>query len=589
MTHKNSSFSKQPGYDWKFWQRPLPEFPEGNHDWRFWWKEIHIAFIISLISIAFAVTIAPSSGFPAIYGLGAAIIGPIALYLFKGSNIVVCGCAAGLAPILFGAVTSLGMGDAEVGMSRTLGMIFFAGVFMLIIGYFKWAAWISSLFSHANVRGLLAAIAVMLIAGSMKTFTGVDFESHTPVTIFREAFIDGRVWLYDMTLVAVSVGILGFLFGVQALQRFVPQWLGPLQKVPPQFWALLPLIVIGYAVTIETKHLVQLPANPFADHLWPDFNLVQMARDGVLLSFIGYVALLTFVDTSESTATVQGIDRKDRYGRTSDLNRVAMAMGTANIVGGGFGVAISHIPGGAKSTTSAKLGTHTACMSVMMVAFVILEWIFLRDLINLLPQAGLKMIVAYSVLGLVGPHVWREVWHEGKDQFAVFVTTFAVSIGTGDIFFGLVAGFGLQLIIALGLIAWVSNHQLPRPQHPLNRLLALARVTIKLWWSSRDITIKCCDETGGCDIYFTGVWRGSHSLDKVFNLAQEHGRVRFHLGRETILAEGAMLELLHHFAETHDDAQVVYDRTLISVGGHEKATRFRSAYRGMNDDLAHSA
>ena len=69
---------------------------------RFWRDDLQAAFVLFPMSIAFGLGIASISGFPPMAGLVSAVVGMMALFLYGGSNIVICGAAAALAPILYG-------------------------------------------------------------------------------------------------------------------------------------------------------------------------------------------------------------------------------------------------------------------------------------------------------------------------------------------------------------------------------------------------------------------------------------------------------------------------------------------------------
>ena len=545
--------------------------PNGRFDTRFMAQDFRSGVILSFISIAFGLGIAQISGFPLMAGLVSAIVAPLIISLWGGSFIVVCGSAAALAPILAQSVQALGMGDDVLGYQRTLAVIIATGPVMYFIGQRKKAGYFAAFFSHSVIAGLLAAIAIILLTSRMSTFAGVKFHAHTFFGVLHEAFIEGRIVESNPQVLLTSAVVFGFLVVLTLLKKHVRL----LQAYPPQFWALPLLVVMAFAIPLEQQFRVSIPADLTAFHRLPDFNLFGMWGDGVLGAFALAIITLALVDTAESVATVRGIDRLDPYRRTSDVNRVVSGMGIANFVSGFLG-GLSNIPGGAKSTMSVMIGTKTAWgASIFCVGFVIIEVLLFRDFMNLLSQSGLAAIIVFTVLKMCSPAVWVKAWKTGIDQFAVFVTTFGLSIATGEILFGLIAGVLLQLVIVFYLSAKAAN-----PLHKGGRFGTYRRfgntfqVVWKLWWNPI-YRIECQEAT--CDVWFEGVSVFFRPLDKLFaEIPHNATKVRFHVyGDRVLLIDQPTLERLQHYVHGRMGAEIYHCGTLTSLSSYEGATRFR--------------
>src|SRR5215469_3510968 len=90
---------------------------------KYWRHDIVAGLVVSLISLPFSLGIAVASGAPPICGLISAIIAGFVLPFLGGSYVTISGPAAGLAPVLFVAMTALGRGDRVVGYPLLLGVI----------------------------------------------------------------------------------------------------------------------------------------------------------------------------------------------------------------------------------------------------------------------------------------------------------------------------------------------------------------------------------------------------------------------------------------------------------------------------------
>lgn len=541
----------------------------GRFDTRFWKADLKAAFILSFMSISFGIGIADISNFPLQAGLVSAVVALLVIGIMGGSYIVVCGSAAALAPILAGSVAELGGGNEMLGYQRTLAVIICTGPLMYLVGKKRYAGYFASLFSHSVTSGLLAAIAIILLTSRFSTFTGIKFDEKTLFGVFGEAFGDGRIFEANQTVLMVSLASFLFLAVLTLLKgRFKF-----LEAYPPQLWAIPFLFLVAALVPMEQKYLINIPADLTSFHMWPDFNFAAMSRDGVLAAFVQVVLTLAIVDTAESVATVLGIDRLDKYKRTSDVNKVVSAMGVANFISGFLG-GMSNIPGGAKSTMSAAVGTVTVWCSIFSAGFVVLLVLIGREYMNLLPQAGLAAIIVFTVMKMCWPTVWIHFWKTGRDQFAVFFTTFAVSIWTGDILEGLIAGVVVQLLSVVVLAAMavrLNNFE----DGVMKRFFATCQVVFEMLFSTV-AEVVCDREQNVCDVYLKGAHTFMHRLDRTLEqIPLDASVVRFHIGDGIYLVDHPTMEKLHQFIDSRGVGELFVCESLTAVSDHHTATRFR--------------
>ena len=509
-------------------------------DIQYWRDDLQAAFVLFPMSIAFGLGIASISGFPPMAGLVSAVVGMMALFLYGGSNIVICGAAAALAPILHGAVVELGHGDMILGYQRTLTVILMTGPIMFFFGHMGWTEKIASLLSHAVISGLLASIAIILATSRVSTFTGVSMDAKAPFDIIYEAVILGRVWAeYDPRVLWTSVATLVLLVLLTVLKgRFAF-----LKRYPPQLFAIFFVLALGFVIPFEQSERVAIPADLTSFHLWPDFNFVAMWEEGVLGVLIMTVLVLTAVDSVESMATTMGIDKLDPLRRKSDLNRVVSAMGLANFVSGLLG-GLSNIPGGAKSTMSAMVGAKTRLVSLFSIIFVISAVIFGRDVMNMIPQSGLAMIIVFTVFKMCAPSIWLHFFKAGPDQFLVFVSTFAVGAYTGHIEEGLIAGVLLQFLIVVGLSLYAVQ------KSDKGMFKAVLQVMLRLWTGPEVTVHQDPDQTRVYHVTISGIYAFCHSFQRVVDLVPADAEVvHFHIDEDTYLVDGAVLEQLHELSE----------------------------------------
>ncbi len=128
------------------------------------WADFRAGFISFLIALPLSIGIALASGAPASAGLLAAIVGGV-LGSFVGSgHVMINGPAAGLIVVVLDSVR-------ELGFSKTLAAIFFAGLLQIALGFFKAGRWMVGM-PTSVIHGMLASIGVTIVAKQIYVLLG---------------------------------------------------------------------------------------------------------------------------------------------------------------------------------------------------------------------------------------------------------------------------------------------------------------------------------------------------------------------------------------------------------------------------------
>ena len=112
---------------------------------------------VFLVALPLCLGIALASGAPLYAGILSGIIGGILVSLVSGSQLSVSGPAAGLSTLV--AATILSYGDYRV----FLLCVIVAGIFQVALGALRLGV-IANYFPSAVIKGMLAAIGILLIA-----------------------------------------------------------------------------------------------------------------------------------------------------------------------------------------------------------------------------------------------------------------------------------------------------------------------------------------------------------------------------------------------------------------------------------------
>jgi MFS superfamily sulfate permease-like transporter len=122
---------------------------------------------VFLVALPLCLGIALASGAPLYSGLLSGIIGGILVSLISGSQLGVSGPAAGLTTLVSASILSLG------NFQTFLLVVIVAGLFQIVIGLFKFG-FIANYFPSAVIKGMLAAIGIILISKQIPLALGYD-------------------------------------------------------------------------------------------------------------------------------------------------------------------------------------------------------------------------------------------------------------------------------------------------------------------------------------------------------------------------------------------------------------------------------
>jgi MFS superfamily sulfate permease-like transporter len=435
-------------------EQPRREKPQnGIAGLKYWRYDLRSGFMVALISLPFSMGIAITSGAPPVCGIVSAIIAGFLLPFLGGSYVTISGPAAGLAPVLFAGMISLGAGDVEIGYPRVLAAICVAGVLQLVLAKLK-VARLSAMFPAAAIEGMLAAIGLLIIVKQIPLFFGQKFEAHEFWEILAE--VPTRISTLDPQVFGLGVACLVLIFGLSALP-------GRLLKVmPPPVWAFfLGTLAAKLFLNLDASALIHVPEAPLANGVvFPDFQGV-LGNQSLWLSAGLLVFTLVLIDGTESLATIAAVDKLDPFRRKSDPDRTLSAMGVSNIASSMLG-GLTIIPGIVKSTANILGGGRTQWANFYNACFLLTLLVLGRDLINLVPMCVLASILAYVGYKLCGPKVWLHIAKIGKEQFVIFAVTVFVTVTTD-----LLIGIGVGVAMKYGLCLWHHlSDAVMRPANP---------------------------------------------------------------------------------------------------------------------------
>ena len=402
--------------------------------------------VVFLVALPLCLGIALASGAELFSGLLAGIIGGLIVGFVSGSHSSVSGPAAGLTAIVSAQITSLGSFEAF------LLAVFIGGLLQIGLGVMKAGA-LSSFFPSSVIKGLLAAIGVILILKQIPHVFGHDSDPEGEMSFVQP---DDENTFTELLRIADDVHPGATTIGLLSIVVLVG-W----GKIKPLKNSIIPaplvVVLMGVAINlffktlggqwvIEASHLVEVPiarsATEFLGFLtMPDFS--QLVNPAV---YVGGVTI-AIVASLETLLNLEAVDKLDPQKRVSPPSRELIAQGCGNVAAGLLG-AIPVTSVIVRGSVNCASGAKTK-MSALFHGFLLLVCVgFLPSYLNMIPLSALAAILLVTGFKLASPQLFKQMWSEGRYQFAPFIITL-VSIVLTDLLVGILIGLAVSVLFIL--------------------------------------------------------------------------------------------------------------------------------------------
>lgn len=404
-------------------------------------RDLTAGLVVFLVALPLCLGVALASNAPLFSGLIAGIVGGILVGLLSGSHSSVSGPAAGLTAVVAAQIILLGSFQAF------LLAVVLAGLIQIAMGVGR-AGFLAAFFPSSVIKGLLAAIGIILIYKQIFYVIG----SHRTPKGFEEFGED----LYTLHAGSAVIGILSVVLLVGWDKIKV------LKKSPVPSALLVVLLGVGLSFlfaqlgdgwAIGTSHLVDVPVADSVQDFWtrlqrPDFS--QWQNPKVYLAAITIAAVASL----ETLLNLQAVDKIDPRQRSSPPSRELWAQGVGNLVSGLLGgLPVTSVI--VRSSVNINAGSRTKLSAIFHGILLLVCVMFLAQQLNLIPLSCLAAILVVTGIKLASPDLVRQMWAEGRYQFAPFVITIAAIVLT-DLLVGVLIGLG----VSLSFILW-SNLRRP--------------------------------------------------------------------------------------------------------------------------------
>lgn len=486
-------------------------------------------------------------------GIIAGAVGGIIVGILSGSALGVSGPAAGLVTIVMGALTNLGS------FELFLLAVFVAGLIQIIAGFLKAGA-IAYYFPSSVIKGMLAAIGIILILkqiphafGFDKDFMGDEgFEQKDGHNTFTELYYAARFSSWGAIIIAIlSLGLI-LLF-----ERPFMKKIGLFKFLPGALFVVLVGILVNYLFSVYSpnwylkgEHVVSLPipkssADVVGLFTLPDWNGFANAQVYVVAFTIAIVASI------ETLLSVEATDKLDPFKRITPTNRELKAQGVGNAISGLIGgIPITQVI--VRSSANINSGGRTKMSSIIHGLILLISAIIIPQYLNLIPLSALAAILLMVGYKLAKPTLFVGMFKLGAEQFLPFLITVVAVVGLD-----LLKGIGLGLIIAFIFILYTYK------KYPIKMTFKELFRAFTQHNENGIIKVKLAKEVN---------FLNKGSLSKMLSELPDDSKIEID-GSESVNIDYDVLEILQDF-ESYAAPQKNIQVTLIgiskvtSVGGH---------------------
>lgn len=407
--------------------------------------DIPASIVVFLVALPLCLGVAVASDALPVTGLIAGIIGGIVTGFLSKSHLSVSGPAAGLTAIVAGAIGTLPSYEVF------LLSVVIAGIFQIILGFLK-AGIVGDFIPNSVIKGMLAAIGIILILKQIPHFLGYDKDPEGDETFLQpdkkntfseifEAFQHPTTGAIIIGLISISILLVYELKVIkkQKLTTFIP---GPLIVVVTGILLNKYFQTQQLQFAVKDDHLVSIP---LFDSIAGFFNsLPNPDWSGFANSSMWFTAVtLAVVASLETLLSIEAVDKLDPEKRMTPNNWELKAQGVGNIVSGLLGgLPVTSVI--VRSSANVNAGAKSKMSTVYHGVLLMLSVLFFPKLLNMIPLAALAAILIFTGYKLAKISLFKELYKKGWDQFLPFVITIIAIIVTD-----LLKGIAIGLIVGL--------------------------------------------------------------------------------------------------------------------------------------------
>lgn len=391
-----------------------------------WKRDLKSSLVVFLVALPLCLGIALASNAPMSSGLFAGIIGGIVVGFLSGSHVSVSGPAAGLTVIVFNGISELG------GFEVFAVAIFLSGFFQIFLGLIR-GGMIGNYFPTAVIRGMLAAIGLILIIQQYPKALGITKDGNL------------QYGIVIISVISMAIMLLWEKMATNGSRLFK---LFPGALIAVGFSILINALYQSYfpSLALEPAFLVQLPfkggvSEIFSMMKFPDFSHLF---DPAVIQIAMTIAMVASLET---LLCVDAAEKIDPDKKVPSKNRELIAQGIGNSISGLVGgLPITAVI--VRTSANVAAGNKTKLSAVLHGVWLVACVVLIPSVLKLIPLATLACILLLVGYKLYKPMHFMEMKKRGPDQLFIFCTTILAILAT-DLLKGIFIGLVIAVLFEL--------------------------------------------------------------------------------------------------------------------------------------------
>ncbi len=390
--------------------------------------DLSAGLTVGIMLIPQGMAYAMIAGLPPVFGLYAALI-PQVIYGILGTSRQLSVGPVAMDSLLVAA----GLGALSLsGIEEYIGMAIFLALFMgsiqFLLGIVRMGFLVNFL-SKPVISGFTSAAALIIGLSQLKHLLGTQIERSNQIhTLLFNAFktIDQTQWI------ALVLGLTAIVI-IKGLKRIH-------KRIPGALIVTLLGIVVTYVFRLDQLGLSIVQDVPKG---LPSFSLpsVEQSRIAELFPIAITLALIAFM---EAISVAKAVEEKHKLNEVRP-NQELIALGLSNVIGSLF-QSYPTTGGFSRTAVNDQAGAASTLASFISAAIVGLTLLFLTPLFYYLPNTVLAAIIMVAVFGLIDIEYPKVLWKNRKDEFALLLFTFIITLTVG-IKEGILFGVLLSLLL----------------------------------------------------------------------------------------------------------------------------------------------
>ncbi|WP_271764750.1 SulP family inorganic anion transporter [Aquimarina algiphila] len=393
--------------------------------------DVAAGITVGIMLIPQGMAYAMIAGLPPVFGLYAALIPQIVYAILGTSRQLAVGPVAMDSLLVASGLGALALSSIEEYIAMAIFLALFMGSIQLLLGVLRMGFLVNFL-SKPVISGFTSAAAIIIGLSQLKHLLGTEIERSNQVHILLKNALDTIDQINIYTLI---IGVIAIIL-IKSIKKIN-------QKMPAALIVVILGITAIYSTDLSDSGVKIVGTIPQG---LPAFEIpsIQYSKIPELVPIALTLALIAFMEAISVAKAVE--EKHSDY--EIDANQELIALGTSNIIGSLF-QSYPTTGGFSRTAVNEQAGARTGIAAIVSVIIVGATLLFLTPLFYFLPNAILASIIMVAVFGLIDTKYPIQLFKNRKDEFALLIITFLITLTVG-----IKEGILLGVLISLLLLVY---------------------------------------------------------------------------------------------------------------------------------------